>query len=386
MSLSEFQMPSLGADMDEGKLVEWLVQPGDSVQRGDLIAVVETTKAGVEVEVWEDGVVAELVAQPGDVVPVGGVLALLETPNPAHPVGATPTKPTAGATPAAAALPQVAEKPSPAGGAVKASPRARKLARELGVDLASVPPTGPQGTVSYADVERAAQRAPSAAGKGPQTLRETIAAAMARSKREIPHYYLGLDVELSRALSWLEEENPKRKVAERLLPAVLLLKAVALAAAEAPDMNGVFRDGAFSRSEAVHLGVAVSLRGGGLVAPALHDAHRLTLGELMQAFRDVVNRTRQGRLRASELTAPTLTVTSLGEQGVDRVYGVIHPPQVAIVGCGRIQQVPRVVDGAVVAVPAVSLTLAADHRVSDGLGGAKFLQRIAALLQTPEAL
>lgn len=385
MSLSEFQMPSLGADMDEGKLVEWLVEPGDAVKRGDLIAVVETTKAGVEVEVWEDGVIAELVARPGDVVPVGGVLALLETPNPAHPVGAKPAVATAPAAPAGAAPTQAVGPPAPAGGGVKASPRARKLARELGVDLASVPPTGPQGSVSYADVERAAERAPTA-GKGPQTLRETIAAAMARSKREIPHYYLGLDVELTRALAWLEEENPMRRVAERLLPAVLLLKAVAIAAAEAPDMNGVFRDGAFRRSDAVHLGVAVSLRGGGLVAPALHDAHRLALGELMQAFRDVVNRTRQGRLRASELTAPTLTVTSLGEQGVDRVYGVIHPPQVAIVGCGRIQHVPRVVDGAVVAAPAVSLTLAADHRVSDGLGGAKFLQRIAALLQTPEAL
>ena len=209
---------------------------------------------------------------------------------------------------------------------------------------------------------------------------------MARSKREIPHYYLSLEADLTRPLAWLAEENARRAVAERLLPACLLLKAVALAAAEAPDMNGHFREGAFERAAAVHLGVAVSLRGGGLVAPALQKAEERTLGELMLGLRDLVNRTRQGRLRGAELTSPTITVTNLGEAGVDRVYGVIHPPQVAIVGCGRIREVARVVEGQVVAAPAVELTLAADHRVSDGLGGAKFLQRVATLLQHPEAL
>jgi pyruvate dehydrogenase E2 component (dihydrolipoamide acetyltransferase) len=374
-------MPSLGADMDEGKLVEWLVKPGDRVARGDLIALVETSKAEVEIELWEDGVVAELVAEPGATIPVGGVLALLETDTPAHPPGAGPTA----AEPAAPAPTRTPSEQPLASGPIKASPRARVRARELGVDLATIESTGPRGSVSFEDVERAAV-AISQPKKTPRSLRETIAAAMARSKREIPHYYLGLEVDLSHLMTWLTEENPRRAIADRLLPACLLLKAVAVAAAEAPDMNGFFRDGAFEPADAVHLGVAVSLRGGGLVAPALHGADRRPLTELMRDLRDVVNRTRQGRLRASELTAPTLTVTSLGEHGVDRVYGVIHPPQVAIVGYGRIRVVPRAVDGEIVAAPTIDLTLAADHRVSDGLGGAKFLQRIAALLQQPEAL
>jgi pyruvate dehydrogenase E2 component (dihydrolipoamide acetyltransferase) len=175
-------------------------------------------------------------------------------------------------------------------------------------------------------------------------------------------------------------------VAERLLPAVLLLKAVALAAREAPDMNGFFVDGDLRPSPAVHLGVAISLRRGGLVAPAIHDADRLSLPDLMRALADLVARTRSGGLRSSELADSTLTVTSLGDLGVDAVHGIIYPPQVALVGFGRIAERPRVVAGRVEAVPTVIASLAGDHRVSDGLSGARFLAEVGRRLREPEGL
>jgi pyruvate dehydrogenase E2 component (dihydrolipoamide acetyltransferase) len=175
-------------------------------------------------------------------------------------------------------------------------------------------------------------------------------------------------------------------VAERLLPAALLLKAVALAAHEVPETNGFFVDGAFCPSEQVHLGVAVSLRGGGLVAPAIHDADRLALGDLMAALRDLVARARRGVLRGSEMRDPTLTVTNLGDQGADGVFGVIYAPQVALAGFGRIVERPWAAGGAVAVRPVVRATLAADHRVSDGHRGGRFLAVVERLLQAPETL
>jgi pyruvate dehydrogenase E2 component (dihydrolipoamide acetyltransferase) len=239
---------------------------------------------------------------------------------------------------------------------------------------ASRPPSGPAG---------AAQVAPAARAAG---MRQAIGAAMARAKREIPHYYLAAELELSAAMAWLARTNERRPVAERLLPAVLLLKAVALAAREAPDMNGLFVEGSFRPSPAVHLGVAISLRRGGLVAPAIHDADRLPLPDLMRALTDLVARTRSGGLRSSELADSTLTVTSLGDLGVDAVHGIIYPPQVALVGFGRIAERPRAAAGRVEAVPTVVASLAGDHRVSDGLSGARFLAEVGRRLREPEGL
>ena len=209
---------------------------------------------------------------------------------------------------------------------------------------------------------------------------------MARSKREVPHYYLATEVELGVATRWLAQANLERPVERRLLLPVLLLKAVALATHRVPEMNGFFADGAFAASEAVHLGVAVSLRGGGVVAPAVHHADRLSLDELMAALRDVVGRARAGVLRSSEMSDPTLTVSNLGDQGADVVYGVIYPPQVALVGFGRVTDRPRARDGLLGVQPAVTVTLAADHRASDGHRGGLFLAAIDHLLQEPESL
>lgn len=376
-------MPSLGADMEAGTLVEWKVKPGDAVKRGDLVAVVDTNKGAIDIEIWQDGVVEEIRIGVGTKVPVGTVLAVLRGK-----VEAAAPAPAPVAAPAAAAPPIVPAPAPPSPGPappaprtrVRASPAARARARELGVDTASVRGTGPEGAVTVADVEAAA-RLPGAA-----PIRQAIAAAMSRSNREIPHYYLGTEIELSRALAWLAHENQRRPVTERLLLVALLLKAVARAAREVPEVNGHYVDGAFRVSEAVHLGVAISLRRGGLVAPALHDADRKALGDLMRELNDLVARARGGGLRSSELSDATLTVTSLGDLGVRTVYGVIYPPQVALVGLGRVQERAWAEGGRLEARPVVNATLSGDHRVSDGIRGAQFLAALDRLLQAPEDL
>lgn len=389
-------MPILGADMTAGTLVAWRKQPGDRVARGDIIAEVETEKGLIDVEVFVSGVLERILVEPGATVPTGTALALIHEDAPAveAPIPAVAPAP-AGATPAMMAVPVTSTPPR--GERVRVSPLARKLAATLGVDPTTLRGTGAGGAVTREDVERAAARGRepvAAAGPPPAArprmdvarMRATIAAAMARSKREIPHYYVGHTIELHRALAWLADENTRRPVTERLLAGVLLLRAVALALREVPELNAVWRAGQVEPRTEVNVGVAISLRGGGLVAPALHDADRRPLGELMRAFRDLVQRARSGGLRSSELSEATITVTSLGEQGVESVLGIVYPPQVAIVGFGRIAERPWVVDGAVVPRAVVTATLSADHRVSDGHRGGLFLAAVERLLQAPERL
>jgi len=388
-------MPSLGADMVSGTLLEWYVKPGDAVKRGQIVALVDTDKAEIEVEIFEDGVIDELLVVPGTKVPVGTVLATTRQVGaeavPAATANGTPVP--APPTPTRAPMP-----PSPHEHRQRISPLARREAQALGVDLATLSGSGPDGAIVRADVERAAAgTAPAPSPPAPAApvaepadrqaaMRQAIAALMARSKREIPHYYLELQIDMSRSLDWLHEENLHRPVAERLLTSVLLLSATARAVAEVPELNGFWLDGAFRPSDAVHLGVAVSLRGGGLIAPALHDANRKSLSEIMAGVRDLVNRSRAGRLRSSEMSDPTITVTNLGERGVDLVHGVIYPPQVALVGFGGVRERPWAAGGMLGVRPVVTTTLAADHRASDGHTGGRLLTLIDKRLQKPEEL
>lgn len=446
--MSEFCLPSLGADMDEGTIVEWMVQPGDRVARGDIVALVETEKGVIEVEVWHDGVVSELVVPEGTKVAVGAVIARFSPAG--EPAGGDEDSRQDEAMPAGVAAAPVS----------RVTPPIRHLAHRLEVDVDTIGATGPGGTITREDVHRAALvpvagRAPSrarvspyarkraeelgvdltqltrAAGErpvhaadveatmssGPPRSRETsvgaapsaasppevesasekaarqaaamrhaIAQVMARSKREIPHYYLGTTIDMETALAWLAHYNAERPVAERVLPAVLLLKAAALAVAEVPEMNGLFVDGEFRQSTAVHLGVAISLRRGGLIAPAIHDAETRPLDELMAALRDLVARTRSGRLRGSEMADPTITITNLGDRGVETVFPVIYAPQVAIVGFGKVVEQPIATGGMLGIRPTVHATLAADHRVSDGHRGGLYLAAIDRRLQKPEEL
>jgi pyruvate dehydrogenase E2 component (dihydrolipoamide acetyltransferase) len=387
-------MPSLGADMESGVLVEWLVQPGQPVKRGQIVAVVETDKGAVEVEIWDEGVIQDLCVQPGTKVPVGEVLATLQGaisapfPAPAAPAAAAPA-PTVSAPALRATNP-------PDTAHVRASPAARRRAQEQGIDLGRVTGSGPDGAISLEDVQRyAPAKAPASRTPSPPAavasdraaaMRQAIAAAMAKSKREIPHYYLGTHIDVSRAHSWLAQANAERPVKERVLFAAVLLKAVARALKEVPELNGFWRDGAFEPSEALHLGVGIALRGGGLIAPAIHDADRKTVPEMMAALGDLIQRARSGSVRSSELTDATVTVTNLGDQGVETVYGVIYPPQVALVGFGRIVERPWAENGGLYARPVLHATLCADHRASVGHRGGLFLAALDRLLQSPETL
>jgi pyruvate dehydrogenase E2 component (dihydrolipoamide acetyltransferase) len=465
--------------MEHGKLVEWLVKPGDYVRRGDLVAVVDTDKTVMDVESFQEGVVADLLVGIGETVPVGTPLARItqtpaevgapvhEAPPPRAPSKAPEVEPQAPEAPAATAGPPIAPpvrhlahrlgvdtgrirgtgkagaitradveharaaRPGRAA-RVRSTPRARRLAAELGIELSAVTGTGPDGAVTVTDVQDAAAAVPPAGpaearpeavppeaavavsvpepaapeaapappepeapgkGKPPSEARERVAslrraigALMTRSKQTIPHYYLSTTLDLRAGVEWMQTVNAHRPVAARLVPSALLLKAAALAAKEVPEVNGFYDDGGFRPSAAVHLGVAVALRQGGLVAPAIHDADTLPLDVLMEQLRNLVSRARAGRLLRAEMADPTLTVTNLGDLGVDSVYGVIYPPQVAMVGFGRVMEQPWAQNGLLGVRHAVIATLSADHRVSDGLRGGRYLALINELLQEPEHL
>jgi pyruvate dehydrogenase E2 component (dihydrolipoamide acetyltransferase) len=402
--MAEFVMPTLGSDMTEGTLVEWKKNVGDRVVKGEIIAEVDTDKAAIEIESFHTGVIEQLLAKPGERIPVGTVMAIIReegsqatttvqaaaSPLPLQTV--SPKKPVSSLPPAPPPIAAPVTEP----GRLRISPAARKLTVELGVDPATVQGTGPGGAITLDDIQRGAQargQQPSAppafageAGDRQAKMRQTIAAAMSRSKREIPHYYLSTTIDLGRAMTWLKEENLKRPVTDRLLYGVLLIKAVALALRQVPELNALWKENAAIESPDIHVGVAVSLRQGGLVAPAIHHTDKRSLGELMSSFQDVVKRARAGTLRSSELSDPTITVTSLGEQGVETVFGVIYPPQVALVGFGKVAERPWAIEGQVVSRPVVTASLSADHRVTDGHRGGIFLSAVDRLLQEPGQL
>lgn len=392
--MAEFVMPKLGADMSAGTLTCWQKQVGDVVHRGDIVAEVETEKGNIDVEVFADGTIEKFLIAPGEKVPVGTVLAIIREEG--QPTGAPRIDRSATATSPEAAVP-LPERPTFVPGRraephaverLAISPSARRLARELGVDPATVHGTGHGSAITREDIERAAASKSTVKAPADRSarIRQTIAAAMSRSKREIPHYYLSTTIDMHRALEWLSDENARRPVSERILYGALVLKAVALALHEVPELNATWENERVVFKKQIHVGVAIALRQGGLIAPALHDTDQLTLGELMQRMRDLVNRTRAGSLRSSEMSDPTITVTSLGEQGVEAVYGVIYPPQVAMVGAGKIVERPWCVDGQVVPRRVVTVTLSADHRVSDGHRGGIFLAAVDRLLQEPGKL
>lgn len=381
--MGEFLMPSLGADMEAGILVEWLKRPGDKIKRGDIIAVVETDKGAIEIEVFDDGMVEKLLIEPGKKVPVGTPLAILAGAGEAvsaKPPASTPAKPTVEPPRPAVVI------AAPVTGRQRVSPAARRLAAERGIDLAGLKGTGPGSAVISTDLQAARPAAKVAGGPDLAAMRRAIAAAMARSKREIPHFYLSRAIDMARASGWLEQANAQRPPAQRLLIQAPMLKAVALSLRKHGQFNGFFKDGEFRPSERIHIGTAIAVRGGGLIAPALHDVDRLSIDDLMVKLRDLVRRARAGGLRSSELSDQTVTVSSLGERGADALFGVIYPPQVAILGFGAPALRPWIAGDRVEPRPVVTASLAADHRVTDGHFGSLLLAEIDRLLQDPETL
>lgn len=379
----EFRMPSLGADMEDGTLREWLVKPGDSVKRGDIIAVVETQKGLIEIEVFNEGKIDQLLIKVDEKIPVGTVMALIlsdvneqekktEAIPPAIPI----------------AEDKITLPPIPSHG-IKASPLAKKIAMENKIALSDIKGTGENGAITRHDVEEVIAKKEkegvtkaSVPGEG---IRMAVAAAMSRSNSEIPHYYLETKIDMSKALSWLAETNKQRSLSKRLLPVALLIKAVAKSLAEVPALNATWENGLQLKSE-INIGFVVSLRTGGILVPAIRGADKKDCSEIMDALSDLIMRAREMKLRSSELSESTITITNLGENSVETVFGVIYPPQVALVGFGNITEQPWAENGMLGIRPVLSATLAADHRATDGGTGSRFLSILRKHLQYPEQL
>ena len=431
--MAEFVMPSLGADMTAGTLARWRVAAGDTVRQGDIIAEVETDKGIIEVEVFETGTVHKLLVREGEKVPVGTPLAEIGSDAGAGTGADRGTDADAGAdtrpgliisagssgrdlggpiaSPAVrrkaheldvplervrgsgehgrVTLDDVRSAVRPSakpGGRLRISPYARRIAEQRGIEVSSIRGSGPGGAIQAKDVSSAKAQPPLKPASPAERMQKAIAAAMTRANDEIPHYYVGHTIDMENAMSWLKKSNASLGVGERLVLGVLVLRAVARALRKHQKLNATWQGGEVVPSADVHVGLAVSLRGGGLVAPALRNTDEGSLSELMARMTDLVARARTGTLRSSEMTSPTITLTSLGERGVESVTPIIFPPQVAIVGCGATIARPWVVDGQVVARPVMHVTLGADHRVSNGHQGSRFLSALDRLLQEPEKL
>jgi len=381
----EFKMPNLGADMEAGTLVEWLVKPGSNVKRHDIIAVVDTQKGLIDIEVFDEGTISELVIRENQKVPVGTVMALIESAKESviKKEERVPEK-----IIEEKKIEKIIITEIPHG--IKASPLAKRIAAENGIDLTTIKGSGEEGAIIKGDVVRAITEkiAPPQEKKivaPAESIRMAVAAAMSKSNREIPHYYLETKVDMSKVLAWLAEANKQRSVKQRLLPVVLLIKAVANALGEVPDLNGYWENG-LQRKTDINIGFVVSLRTGGIMIPAIHNADKKTIDELMASLNDIIPRARAMKLRSSELSESTFTITSLGEENVETVYGVIYPPQVGLVGFGSISEQPWAESGMLDVRPVLNITLSADHRASDGATGSHFLMAVKNHLQKPEAL
>ena len=369
--MSEFLMPSLGADMESAVLMEWLVNVGDKVTKGQIIAELETSKGVIEIEVFEDGIIKELLVEPETECRVGTPLAIISTSK-ADEQKSKEIKP---------------KKEGITKKRIKASPAARKRAKELGVELTLL--SDEKKTLHLKDLETKEEKPKRKEKAGPSSadkMRDAIAAAMSRSNEDIPHYYLSTMINMSTALSWLEEQNQRRSIKSRILPAALLIRASVKVLQEVPQLNGFWQEGKHIIKKEIHPGVAIALRKGGLITPALLNAHELNLDETMEKFGDLINRTRSGKLKGSEVSMQSITITNLGDLGVEKVFGVIYPPQVAIIGFGKIHEAPWAQDDTISVRKVVQATLAGDHRATDGRTGALFLDKLDKILQNPKEL
>lgn len=386
--MTEFRMPSLGADMESGFLREWRVKPGDSIKRGDIIAEVETQKGIIEIEVFDEGIVGELLIGVDDKVPVGTLMTHIHSAEESITGQKLPGAQKEVIAVTSAGKPTQVEAEVVPTHHIRASPLARKIAEEKGIDLSTVKGSGPDGAITRTDIEQLTKSllVPKPAKKSAvENVRRAVAAAMSKSNREVPHYYLHTKIDMSYATAWLMETNKQRSVKDRLLPAVLLIKAVALALTDVPELNSWWIEDLHLKKD-IHIGFVVSLRDGGITVPAIHNADKRSLDELMKILSDLIPRARGLKLRSSELADSTITLTSLGEAGVETVYGVVYPPQVALVGFGGIKEEPWAENGMLGIRPVVTASLSADHRATDGNTGSRFLNTLKEYLKRPERL
>lgn len=394
----EFLMPSLGTDMEDGTLIEWKKKAGDAVKRGDIIAEVETQKGLIEIEVFEEGIIKELLIKEGSKVPVGTVMALI---NPTVEVLEPKKEISAELQPTEEKGIQKISEIKASERNIKVSPLARRIASENNIDISLIKGTGEGGAITKEDVDGAiAQREKKTEEKtieepfetvkekpspNIESIRSAVAAAMSKSNREIPHYYLEKKIDLTKTLAWLQEANSQRPIKKRMLLAALLIKAVAKTLLEFPDLNAVWENGVQPKKD-INVGFAISLRSGGVIIPAIHQVETKNIDEIMEMLNDIIPRARALKLRSSELSDSTITITNIGEGGADSVFGVIYPPQVAIIGFGNSTEQPFAENGMLGIRTVMNVTLAGDHRATDGLTGSRFLGSLNNHLQNPELL
>ena len=414
------EMPSLSDTMTEGTLLKWLIKPGDAVTSGQVVAEIQTDKATMEQNVFASGIVHKLYVNEGDKVPIGAAMAMLLEDGESAPsddaaptTAAAPVAAAAGAPGAAAPSPSPSRSTAPAlagggarsrGGRIKASPLARKVATDRGVNLASVTGTGPGGRIIRADVLAAGTAAAHGAAPtpglpvirptvGPQDvrvplspMRTIIASRLLASKTQIPHFYLNIEVDAGPLMTFRTQANQAEQAKGSGIKFTIndfLLKAAATAAAQVPAVNAAFDVDAIVRFKSVNLSVAIAVDDG-LVTPVIRDAQNKSLTEISAAVKDFAKRAKENKLKPDEFAHGTLTISNLGAYGIDTFDAIINPPQAAILSIGAIVKKPVVNSAGQLAIgERLWIGMSCDHRVVDGAVGATFLQALRQLVEAP---
>lgn len=423
-------MPSLGFDMTEGKLSRWLKKEGDKIIKGEAIAEIETEKATVEIEATVDGTLREITVPAGQTVPVGTVIGLVAEPGESTPSTTTPAtaipqpKPeTARATSGATNRPATTGNGGRHGATegtheethgetrIKASPLARRMAQEAGIDLAQIQGTGPGGRIMERDIEAAtAQRAapaprapapsparpapaptrpapPAPAGEGVplNKMRQAIARRMTESKTTVPHFYVTVEINMTEAMNVRQQLNALASDAEKISVNDLVIAATARTLKQFPNFNASYRDGTLEMHPQINIGIAVALEDG-LITPVVRDADKKSLRAIATEAKQLGERARTNKLRADDLGNATFTISNLGMFGADEFIAIINPPEAAILAVGAATKRPIVVDDQIRIAPMMKATISVDHRVADGAQAARFLQALKKLLENPVSL
>ena len=419
---TKVHMEALSPTMEEGQLVQWLKAEGDDIANGDILAEIETDKATMELVARGDGVLRKIFLAAGGIAEVGSVIGVIAAADEdisdiagvtggaaASAPAATPEAAAdAAPTPAAQTLPAPSPTATPTlpasvsnGGRVKASPLARRLAEEMGVDIARVPGSGPGGRVVKRDIEEAKASGVAAPSVAPATwatdaaeyediptsqMRKAIAKRLVTSIGPVPTFYLTVDVDMGRVIEARKSINAMlEKDGMRVSINDILLKAMAAALRQHPNCNAQWHDGFVRRFNAVHLGVAVAIEDG-LITPVIRNAHAKGIAQISAEVRELAGRAREKRLMPEEYTGSTFTVSNLGMLGIHEFTAIINPPECGILAVGGIVKTPVVVDGEVTVRPRMRITMSCDHRVIDGAQGARFLETLQGMLEEPTAI
>jgi len=400
----KISMPKLGFDMREGVLVRWVKNEGEAISKGDVLAEIETDKATVEVESSADGVVRKLLANPGDSVPVGEAIAIVGTADEKIDVDSAPAP-----TPVTESVPAAQAAPAPEAGPVKASPLARKVARDRSVDLASVKGTGPGGRIVRRDIEAALSagrkskvesrpveqavlpsavyRPSSTADETVQTtkLRQAIGRRLVESKQNLPHFYVSHEYKMEAQMDLRKQLNSYLPEGEKLSVNDFIVKAVAHTLREFPNLNASLDGTNIIRHGQVNVGVAVTIPGG-LLTVVVKDADQKPLRIISSEVKTMAARAREGKIKPEDVDGSTFSTSNLGMYDVEDFIAIINPPEAAILAIGSAREVPVISNGQVVPGWRMKATISVDHRISDGSEAAQFMQALAKYLEEPVRL